>query len=79
MIDHINGDYFVDCGLASETYLRAAFGFWISIYAAVVAYCARSIYRSRLAARLLSNDTSKRRVGIWFMSPASTPSGMPFF
>jgi hypothetical protein len=75
MVDHIHGDYFVDCGLASESHLRSAFGVWISIFAGVVAYCVRFIFRSRVITRLLSSDVHSRKVSLWVISPAATSSG----
>ena len=74
-VDHINGDYFVDCGIASQSFLRSLFGVWISIYASVVAYCVRSIFRSKVIARLLSGHSRNGKVSLWVMSPATTPSG----
>jgi hypothetical protein len=75
MVDHIHGDYFVDCGVVSELHLRSAFGVWISIFAAAVAYCVRFIFRSRVTTRLLSSDVHNRKVSLWVISPAATSSG----
>jgi hypothetical protein len=75
MIDHIHGDTFIDCKIASQAVLRSIFGVWISVFAGVVAFCVRFIFRSRVVSRLLSRDAKNRQVSLWVISPAATSSG----
>lgn len=72
--DFAHGDYFIDCGIASESVLRAVFGVWINVCVAVIAFSTRSIFRSRVRKDLLTNDVDKRHVNLWHISPATTPS-----
>lgn len=65
------GDYFIDCYGISQSVLRALFGVWINVSAAVVAICIRSTFRSHLKNELVSGD---RTVNFWRVSPAVTSS-----
>ena len=68
------GDFWIDCIGPSLYLTRAIFGVWINFWIAVVAFCVRSLFRSHLRRRLLSNDPAKRNVSIWHISPATSPS-----
>ncbi|KDR82354.1 hypothetical protein GALMADRAFT_237618 [Galerina marginata CBS 339.88] len=67
----INGDFFIDCPGISQSALRAIFGVWINVCAAVIAMCIRSLYRSHTRRSLLARKDAH---SIWFISPAVTPS-----
>ena len=72
--DFAHGDYFIDCGVASAFVLRATFGVWINVCAAVVAFSICFIFHSRLRKQLLSDDAEKKHANLWHISPATTPS-----
>ena len=72
--DFAHGEYFIDCGMASESVLRAVFGVWINICVAAIAFSVRAIFRSRLRKHLFANDADKRHANLWHISPATTPS-----
>lgn len=75
MVEHRNGNLFIDCAVGSQAAIKAILGVWVTIYAAIMAYCVRSIFRSTVTTRLLSGDWRNRRVSLWLISPATTPSG----
>lgn len=76
MVEHRDGDLFVDCAVGSQAAVKAILGVWVTIYAAIMAYCVRSIFRSMVTTRLLSSDWRNRRVSLWLISPATTPLGL---
>ncbi|TDL19910.1 hypothetical protein BD410DRAFT_873221 [Rickenella mellea] len=70
-----HGDFWIDCSSRiSESVLRPIFGAWVSLCAAVIAMCARSVYRSRVKRRLLSRDRDERFISLWDISPATNPA-----
>lgn len=69
-----NGDYFIDCGGASQSVLRAIIGVWLNFAVAVFAFCVRSIFRSLLKRKLLANKARDGQISLWSISPATTSS-----
>ncbi|TDL15747.1 hypothetical protein BD410DRAFT_902415 [Rickenella mellea] len=69
-----HGEYWIDCDHISESVLRPLFGAWITLCAAVIAMCIRSVYRSSIKRRLFSKDESRRFVSLWDVSPATNPA-----
>jgi hypothetical protein len=72
--DSPSGDYFVDCGSASVSVLRAIFGAWITICVAIVAISLRSVYCSLIKRRLFKGDKGAKPISLWNVTPAQTPS-----
>ncbi len=54
---------------ASSFALRAIFGVWINFCVAIIAICVRTIFRYRIKRTL----SGRRRVSLWWVSPAVTP------
>lgn len=69
-----NGEFFIDCVGPSLSLTRAIFGVWINICIAIIAISVRSVFRSHATRRLLSDDSSKSKVSVWHISPATTSS-----
>ncbi|TDL13316.1 hypothetical protein BD410DRAFT_847076 [Rickenella mellea] len=68
------GEYWIDCNHVSESVLRPLFGAWVTLCVAAIAVCARTVYRSRIKCRLLSNNHDERFVSLWDVSPANNPA-----
>jgi hypothetical protein len=66
-------EYFIDCGIVSQSLGRAIFGAWLIFCVAVIAICIRSVYHSKIKNRLLTKGGYTGAVSLWAVSPATTP------
>jgi hypothetical protein len=69
-----DGDYWIDCVGVSQSLVRALFGVWLNVCAAIIAFSIRSLFRSRAKRLMLSSEPNKKQISVWSISPAVTSS-----